>query len=309
MIRFLGPLRDAYASGDLERFVEEYARARRRPHLALPLWALEAVYPVWGFLQIAPTLDRRIAEEGLVEASRWLLDTYLGPWRSTMTDSVRSAIATGPVLVYGNHTALTTPFLVAAAVGRLDIRIVSASYVPKLLPHYGPYALPVDIPHGGWWEEYRRGGLRGAVQAKLLNLMPAAPRTERTREENRASLDAGADHLAARGCLLVCPEGGSIRPRPWYTGIGHIAQRAVGRALAVPVQCLPYQEQHMSHRRASTAVRRGPWARFRRRFVYRHPVTIHFADPIPLHTLVRPDDTAAQATARLQAHYRGLFPS
>lgn len=308
MPRFLAPLRNAYASGDLARLVAEYARVRRHPLLALPLRALESIYPVWEFLQIAPTFDRRIAERGLVEASQWLLDTYVSPWRCEMAAQIRSTISAGPVLVYGNHAALTTPFLVAAAMARPDLRILSADYVRNLLPSYSSYAFPVEIPHGRWREEYRRGGLRGAVQAKLLGLMPGTQRTERTRQRNRASLQAGADHLARGGCVLVCPEGGSIRQKLWYTGIGYIAHSAVSRAQGLPVQCLPYLEQHMSHRRACASVQRGPWARFRRRFLSRHPVTIRFADPVALHEIVRADDTPVEITGRLQTHYRGLFP-
>ncbi len=307
MLRFLAPLRDAYAAGDLDQLVAVYGRARCRPDLALPLRLLEAVYPVWGFLQTAPELNRRIAEQGLAPASRWLLDAYAGPWRCEMPDATRHALTSGPVLVYGNHLSLLTPFLVAAAVDRADLRIVSASYVHRLLPSYEPFSLPVATPHGSWREELQRGGVRSAIQSKILGLMSGTEITQRTREKNRESLLAGAAHLREGGCLLVCPEGGSIRHRPWHAGIGHIVHGVAGQTQNQPVQGVPYLEQHMSHRRACVSVGRGPWARLRRRFAYRHPVTIRFADPITLQDLTPADDAPEKITLRLQAHYRRLF--
>lgn len=304
MIQLLGPLREAFAAGDPSRLLAEYARARRRPLSALPLLLVQAVYPVQELLQVLPELDRRIAHHGLAAGSRWLLDTYVRNWRCQLPESARDALRSGPALVYGDHLSLLTLFLVAAAVDREDLRIVSVAYVHHLLPSYGRYSLPVSTPSAslqGW----RWADLRSLVEAKLLQFV-AGWKPPGGRERNRAALQAGGVHLHEGGCVLIAPAGGRIGRRPWYTGIGHIVAVALQRT-ALPLRLVPYQELHLSPHRVAACLRRGPVARFERRVLYRRPATITFAPPVPAQRLVPEGAGPEEITRRLEAHYRELF--
>jgi len=303
--RFLGPLRAAFADGDPERMLAEYVRARRRPLSALPLLLVQALYPVQELLQVLPELDRRIARDGLPAASRWLLGTYVRNWRCEVPGPTREALRSGPVLVYGDHLSLLTPFLVAAAVDRPDLRIVSAAYVHHFLPSYTAYSLPVSTPSArleGWtWSD-----LRGIVETKLLELVASRELFGQGRERNRAALEAGGRHLREGGCVLIAPAGGPIRRRPWYPGIGHIVAETL-RESAPPLRLVPYRELHLSPHRVTVSLRRGPVARFERRVLCRRPAAIRLGQPVPAEVLVPRGAGPEEITQRLEAHYRGLF--
>lgn len=306
MTWFLGPLRDAFAAGDPDRMRAEYMRARRRPLSAPVLLLFQALYPMEEFVQIPPELDRRIAEEGLAQASRWLLDTYIRAWRAEVPEAAREALASGPVLVYGDHLSLLTPFLVAAAVDRPDLRIISVEYVHHFLPSYAPYSLPVSTPSAGL-QGWTWADLRGLLESKLLEIVTGW-RPARARERNRESLRAGALHLRQGGCVLIAPAGGPIRARPWYSGIGYIVAGALGGGTAPSLRLLPYQELHLSPHRVNVCLRRGPVARFERQVLYRRPATIRFAEPVPAQEVVPEGATPEETTQHLEAHYRKLFP-
>lgn len=310
MPRWIEALRAAFAAGDPQRLASEYDRLRHRPLLAPLLRLAEATYPVREIVHLAPELDARIASHSLATASRWLLDTHFTPWRAEIPEAAAAVLSSRPAVIYGNHPSMLTPFLISAAVNRDDLRILSASYVHLFLPRYARYSLPVEIwpPRRGGWMEYLRSGVPALLQTKLLALLLGTAPVADAKERNLNSILRGADHVAGGGCLLLAPGAGSARPRAWYQGIGRIARKLAEDGAGERVFLIPYHEEHISKRRVCASLRRNRRAWVQRRFVYRRPVTVRFAEPQLLATLVpRPDDPAA-ITARLHAHYRELFP-
>jgi len=308
-LSFLNNLRAAYAAGDISHLAAEYERAFRRPGLAVPLRALELAYPLRLLLHIAAQLERRIEGEGLSGASRWLLDTYLPGWRCTIPEATLRQLDAHPTLIYGNHPSLLTPFLVAACVDRPDLRIVSSSHVHHLLPSYAPYALPVEIPRGRLREDYSRGGLQVALGRKLIRSVHSTPSPDQVRARNRGTLVTAAAHVAAGGSLLIAPEGPSARPRPWQTGIGVLVQHTLEQSCPRPVYALAYWEHHNSDRRVFTELRPNPFARIRRRLLYRVPTGITFSELYPLAELAGECSDPSEITARLHVHYGQSFPA
>ena len=117
MPRWVEPLRAAFEAGDPERLAAEYERARRPPLRGLPLRTVETIYPVREIVHLTPQLDARIAAQGLVAASRWLLDTHFAPWRPEIPEATAPILASRPAVIYGVHGPMLTLFLVSAAVG------------------------------------------------------------------------------------------------------------------------------------------------------------------------------------------------
>jgi len=306
---FLARMRPAYVAGDVERLLAEYMEELRQPRLGLALRFLERMYPVRSFLEIAVAFEKRIAAQGLATASAWLLDTYLRNWQCEMSETARHILTAEPVLIYGNHPSLLTPFLVAASINRSDLRIISTSYLHHLLPSYAVHSLPIEIRLGRWRDHYKRGGPRAALVAKLLSLLHGTPPSEVARAANRRSLEIGAAHVLDRGSLLIAPEGGSARRKAWHEGIGHIAAWMLKQPTGSAVHAAPYCERHTSNRRVYASIETGPAARMKRRFLYRIPSCIEFAEPVALEALTDGCTEPRELTGRLRDHYDSLFPA
>lgn len=301
---FLSELAGAYGAGDLARFRAVYASGLRDPWLGPWVRLFDRAYPVRALLDLCVELDRRIGAEGLSLASRWLLDAWVPGWRGSVPASTAAVLATEPVLIYGNHPSMLTPFLVAGHVPRPDLRIVSASFVPHLLPSYAPYAFPVELPYGKAWRWLRRGGLAQVLITAALSRVHRGPPPEEAQARNRASLALAADHLRGGGAVLIAPGGGGSRERPWRPGIGRILLALADRPGERPVWLVPYRERGAGNREIRGALRRGrPLA------PGRMPVEITFGEPLLLSDLGALPPDPLRVARRLQDRYRSVFSS
>lgn len=312
--RRLGPqafweeMRAAYATGNIVRLARTYAHGFRQPGLALPLRVFESLFPAKRILQIAVQLEHAIASRGLADASDWLLNTYIVRWECALPTETSHTLRTEPLLIYGNHPSMLTPFLVAAAVRRSDLRIVSSNRLHHLLPSYAPHSLPVERRSRGWRDHYSRGGISNVLVTKLLaRLHPLEP-VLRVREANRRALEFGASHVASGGSLLIAPEGGAAHRRPWHVGLGVIAQGILERDPQLAPYVLPYWERHSSNRRIFAHLRAGPVSQAKLRWVYRRPVTMTFSVPVRLVELTGGSRDPHELTERLRRHYCEVFP-
>ncbi len=291
--KWIAELKDAYARRDLAALGTAYRRGWGEPGLGRWLQLFDRIYPVGALLELCAELDRRIGEHGLQAASRWLLDTWAPGWRGVLPPSTADVISREPVLLYGNHPSMLTPFLVAAHVPRPDLRIVSASFVSHLLPHYAPYALPVELPYRGTWRPLRRGGLPRAVVAAALGRIHPGPTRDEARAGNREALARASEHLRAGGAVLIAPGGGGREGR-WHTGIAHILLACTREDRT---QLVPFRERNTSNRILRGALRRG------RPLAARHPPEIAFSPPLPLRSLPLPADPQ-ELTRLLEADWR-----
>jgi hypothetical protein len=279
------------------------------PFLGPTLRLLDRIYPVTALLDIAGHLDPRIASEGLAAASRWLLDAHVVHWTSDLPPATRHVLASAPALIYGNHPSMLTAFVVAAHVDRPDLRILSASYMPRLLPSYAAYAIPIELPLGQGWEQLRRGGLQRIVVARLIGLLQEAVPREEAKDANRRALTSAIEHIRGGGCVLIAPGGGSKRHSPWHPGIGHIVKSLAQEPGERETYLVPFQESCSSDDRVRAILGRGPAARLKRRVVYRKPVGIRFAGPRAVSELGPLPEQAADLVRMLRQHYDNLFAS
>jgi len=299
-------LRAAYRTGEIRTLRALWSEQVRSQTGALPAKLVERCYPVSRFLELAEQLDERIAQSGLTEAARWLLDTYTPGWNATTPQTARSALPSGPVILYGNHPSLLTPFLVAAAVERSDLRIVSASFIERLVPSYASSSITVELPLERWWEPLVRDGVRRAVATRLLvDLHGVVPR-EVARQHNRAALEAAAAHVRSGGSLLIAPGGGGRREPTWHPGLASVLRGLDGPA-GEDALLVPYREEHELDFLLTGLLRRGPASGVGSSRAEERKVRIRFAAPTRAAWWGAGSEHPGCLMRRLRRHYQGLF--
>ena len=85
-------------------------------------------YPAHRFATVAAEFDRRVALEGLTAAMQWLLPTFV---EGTRVYGLEDLPARGPLVIASNHPGSYDGVVIAAHLGRDDLRI-PASDVPAL---------------------------------------------------------------------------------------------------------------------------------------------------------------------------------
>ena len=306
----LDALRLAYSEGDARQLHDAYVNARQTSRfLAVFFPLLENIYPVQGFLDFANRLENCMATDGLHLGCKRFFDELTVPWHIDLPESTREIAKKAPVLFFGNHPSLFTPFLTAASVNRPDLRFFSAQYVCNLLPSVGATAFPMEVPLTRSWTEWRRSGWQRALVYRLLSLVHDMPPPEDTRASNRASLAAGADHIREGGSAVICPGGGGkAMDRKWYAGIGSLVKQLQQSPGERTIYLLPFREENSSNKRIYAHIQKGPLARFKNAVVYRGPIRIRFGEPIPIVEIGTPESTVQQLVEQLKTYYESLFP-
>jgi hypothetical protein len=302
-------LRRAYAQEDGGHVITAYEEAQRRSWtFGLLAAVLERVYPVRAFLRLAADLfDPAIGQEGLHAGCRRILNSLPFDWNAVLPSEGEERLRTAPVIFYGNHPSLLTPFLVAACVDREDLAFMSTSYVRRLIPSFRKYCLRLEVSLTRSWTEWRRGGLRRVLAYRLLSVLHAVPRPDEAKEINRRAIGDAVDFLQSGGSVMIIPGGGGKRDRDWFPGIGLIAKRLVENPGAEPVWVAPIREENCSNKRIYATLLSGPFARVRRRRNDRHPVCIRIAAPTRLTEVIGKTPSVTSAVAALRDHYRRAF--
>jgi len=145
-------------------------------------WARRWLWPVvWppahAFSELAARFDRKVAEEGLSAAMRWLLPRFV---RSLWIKGRENVPQEGPLLVVSNHPGTVDSVAIAATLPRPDLKIV-ATGIPFLKE------LPVTRKH--------------LIYATL------------DPHERMVTLRQSLQHLKQGGALLIFPSG-RIDPDP-----------------------------------------------------------------------------------------------
>lgn len=307
--RSLESLRVAYSEGDAQQLHDAYVNARRTSRflkVALPVF--EHVYPVRRFLSFAAQLEACMAADGLHIGCQNFFDQLSIPWNNDLPASVRKIAEEEPVIFFGNHPSLFTPFLTAASVNRSDFRMFSTKYVCNLLPTVGAASFPMEVPLTRSWTEWRRSGWQRAIVYRLISLVHSMPTQEEIRAVNRASLLAGADYIRQGGSAIICPGGGGkAKDRKWYAGIGSLVKQLQESPGDRPIYLLPFREENCSNKRIYAHIQNGPISRIKNAVVYRGPIRIRFAEPIRIEDVGKPDLTVQQIVDLLKAYYESLF--
>lgn len=303
-------LKRAYDDLDAGHVLDAYDEARRRSlGFRMVAAGLERVYPVRAFLdRAAHVFDPAIGELGLHAGCRQVFEHLGIPWEAAIPRGAEEALRTKPVLFYGNHPSLLTPFLAAAAIDREDLHFCSTNYVRRLIPRFRSYCHPLEIPLTRSWTEWRRGGLQRVLAYRLLSLLHTVPGPAEAREINLAALDRAADDLRNGGSVMIIPGGGGRRDRTWFGGIGILARSLLAQPGADDVLAVPIREENSSNHRVYAILMNGPLARLRRRMLDRRAVRMRFAPPVPLREVVGEVDSTADAVQALRAHYDSCFP-
>jgi hypothetical protein len=265
--------------------------------------SVNLIVPIFPILRWGVEFDQKLETSGLLGASRSVLEGLGLRPRILLPEGARDTLRTASLLVYGNHPSLADPFLVALALARPDLKMLSASYLSLLLPSLGPHLIAVQPTF-----ERKPLHLQGASHYLLVRLLYRAegmPDPAVAREANRRALEEAAAHAAEGGALLIAPGSRSAKGR-WLPGIGVIATHLA--RLGREVWLAPYGIRRVTNARIYRGISKRPLARIGNALFHRRPAEITFAEPVPISTIVSDaSESPSRVTARLNEHYQTLF--
>ncbi len=301
-------VRRAYASGGSGRLQAAYADARWKTPIIRPFLALaDRLYPMTEAIHFAGEMDKWIRTDGLVDsclagAERLGLDCGF-----VMTESTREVLATSPVVIYGNHPTLLTPFLVGAAVKRPDLRFFMMSYVGCLIPALREYMLPLESSSPKSFREWRQGGNRRVIAHWLTQILEKGRGPVDAKPSNRQMLGRGARHVCEGGCVVIFPSGGGKKERRWYPGIGHVVQQALSDSEAPDLYLVPMREENSSNDHVYRSLRRLGRDSLDDGVVLPQ-IRVRFAEARLARDLVNAEMSVPRIVASLCADYEATFP-
>ena len=304
--RVVEDLKASFAAGGIEALSQTHSAAMKssRPYRLL-CGLVDLVFPATALLDIAKDLDRYVGEFGVTGGSKAALNTLSIPWLAEFPRRGEDEMKTCPIVVFGRHGSVLTPFLVAASVGRPDLKMLGASYVARLGPNIARSMYPVVLPRPTF-RSAGRVGILPRVSGWLTSRLEPPVEKDVAKEQNRTSLTQAAEHVRNGGALLIAPDGRDPRAK-WRLGLGllvaHLAQIGARDRSAYLVPYRIWAPVTGVFRLLS----RNPMLRALGRWQYRRPIRVAFGEPIPLSVVIEQTglDPAA-ITESLQTHYRGL---
>lgn len=305
----LAELRHVYEDNEAGHVVDAFDDARRRSWtFRLLTGALERFYPVRAFLyRAAYLLDPSIGERGLHAGCRRIFETLALDWEPVIAAGGEETLRSGPIIFYGNHPSLLTPFLAAAAIDREDLFFCSTNYVRRLIPSFRKYSYPLEVSLTRSWTEWKRGGLQRVLAYRLVSLLHSVPEADAARETNLEALRQAARDLRDGGSVMIIPSGGGKRDRTWFAGIGILARDLLDNPGGEDVLVVAIREENSSNKRIYASMMNGPIACLKRRYLYRRPIRFTFAEPLLLTDVAGDAGTVRDTVAALRTHYETRF--
>jgi hypothetical protein len=304
--RIVADLKASFAAGGIEAMAQTHSAAMKS---SLPYRLLcglvDLVFPATSLLDIAEDVDGHVGELGVAGGSKEVLKRLPTPWLAELPMLGAGKIKTCPIVVFGKHGSLLTPFLVAASLDRPDLKMLAASYVARLGPNIARSMYPVQLPIPSF-RSAGRTGILPRISAWLTSRLESPTAKAATREQNRTSLVHAAEHVRSGGALLIAPDAGAHEAK-WRPGIGllvtHLAPSG-GRNREIYL--VPYRIW-ASITGLFRLLSRNPVTRALGRWQYRRPIRVAFGEPIPLSVVIEQTGLDPSAiTEYLQTHYRGL---
>ena len=301
-------LRAAYLRGGMPAFQEVHRAALLKQRAYRTLWKLvDLASPVSALLSLAESFNRRIGEVGLSAAANEMIDTLGFRWEKHLPETEMEILATAPLLIYGNHPSMLTPFLIAAALNRSDLRIIALSYVAKLIPSLEAYLFPLHASQRRTLQGRSRSGGAHALSLSLIYRLDGQLNPEVARDRNRVSLNRATEHILGGGATVIFPGGGGKETRGWFPGIGNIVANLAQTPEADTIYLVAVRVSASSNSRVYSMLSENPVSRLRRRLLYRQPIRLTFEKAVPVADLTTGRDHSPQHLASfLQAHYETL---
>jgi len=301
-------LETAYRDGGVPALHKEHlALTSKSRSYRIVLKLVDLVFPVSVAFELAGRFDEQVKEYGLHEAANALLNSPAIPWETVLPKHGWHKVMTSPTVIYCNHPSLITPFFMAAALDRPDLKMIGAGYVQELGPHMAAHMFP--------FQRARRTSMAGdsgiattAVASWLLDFLYPYHELNAARAHNRRMLVAAARYVQGGGAVLIAPQGGHGDDQKWFPGIGRLISELGRGSGAGTVQLVPARIENSSNTRIRHLVSRNRSSRQQSKRPTDPPIRVVFAAPIPLESLVQEQDTdARRITAILEDHYRTLF--
>jgi len=304
--RIIAELKTSFADSGIEALHQTHLLAMKSSLRYRFLCRLvEPIYPVTAVLDIAKSLDRYMGELGIAGGSAAALDTLPISWRAEYPKWGKYKIETAPVVVFGQHGSILTPFFIAASLDRPDLKMLGASYVTKLGPNIANSMYPVVMPKPAFRSAGRKG-IVPRISGWLTSRLESAVEKDVAKEQNRASLIQSAEHVRNGGALLVAPDACDSKVK-WRHGIGHLIAHIAGISEA---ECNTYLVPYRIWAPITSIFRlfsRNPFLKALGRWQYRHSSRVVFEQPIALSTVIEQTGLdPATITEYLQTHYHGL---
>jgi hypothetical protein len=304
--KIIANLKSSFEVGGVEAMSQTHSAATKASwSYRLLCWVVNLVYPATALLDIAKDLDRHIGEMGVTGGSKAMLSKLSIQSRSEHPTQGKDEITTCPIVIFGRHGSILTPFLIAASLDRPDLKMLSATYIAKLGPNVARSMYPVVMPQPTFHSAGRKG-LVPRISGWLTARLERAVDKSDAKEQNRASLIQSAKHVRDGGALLVAPDACDPKVK-WRHGIGHlIVQIAKISEPEGNTYLVPYRIwapiTGVFH-----LLSRNPILRALGKRQYRMPIRVAFEKPILLSSVIEQTglDPAA-ITEYLEAHYRGL---
>ena len=305
----LAQLRTAYQRGGMPAFQEVHLAALRQHWTYRTMWRLvDVASPISSLLTLASDFDRRIGEVGLSAAANAMIEALPFSWEKRLPRTEAEILSTAPLLIYGNHPSMLTPFLIAAALNRSDLRIIALSYVGKLVPNLEAYLFPLQASQRRTLRGRSRSGMAHALSLSLIYRLDGQLNSKVVRDQNHTTLSKATRHVLGGGAAVIFPGGGGKETCGWFPGIGAIAANLAQAAGSDTIYLVPVKVSNSSNSRVYNMLSENPLSRIRRRLLYRQPIQLTFEKPIPLASLIKGRNRSPQSlTSLLQNHYETLF--
>lgn len=299
-------LKASFAAGGIEAMARTHSAATKSS-LSYRLFCglVDLVFPATPLLGIAGDLDHYIGELGVADGSKEILKRIPTPWMAEFPGRGGTEIRTHPVVVFGKHGSILTPFLVAASLDRPDLKMLAASYIARLGPNIARTMYPVRLPVPSF-RSAGRAGILPRISGWLTSRLESPLARDIRREQTRASLVQAAEHVRSGGALLIAPDAGAPTSK-WRPGIGFLVANLVqGDAADRGAYLVPYRIW-ASITGFFRLLSRNPISRALGRWQYRRPIRVAFGEPIPLSAVIEQTGLdPVSITEYLEAYYRAL---
>jgi 1-acyl-sn-glycerol-3-phosphate acyltransferase len=299
-------LAGAFDAGGVAALNETHLGCLKRSWRYRALYRLLRLFlPITPLLTITEDLDRLVGELGVDEASRVTLARPPVPWAAEMPPDGEREIRSASIIVYGTHGSIITPLLLAAAIGRPDLKMIAASYIAKLGPNIAGCSFPVYAAAPVTVKRAGRKGLVPRAMGWIAWKSEGGLTRDAARERNREALRGGAAHVRQGGGLLIAPEGRNHR-EPWRPGIGAIVAGLAQDSSGKSIYLVPWSIRGASITGIFQLLSRNPFVRRLGRLRFRHPVRVALGEPMPIARVVAEAGCdPLKITAYLERDYRG----